>query len=249
LRAGGTFEITRWILGWGDAAEVMRPPGLRRDVAGIRKHFQTHGILHESTPDIREHLLEATIIKEMERKTSSKFDGILGQIQPVRLYGRLPFQVPIPFSASEGRPVPCDRGGHIDILARRRGKDNRVRLSVWELKRPGQINHAAFQSYIYAVVLRYMLRSTSGEKWYRLFGYRGRVPPSLEVESVVLLSETMKHAYEAQVDTLFKHNPMTIDGDHIIPYVAYYSWRDGKPKLTSFAPPMASKRTAVGTTG
>jgi len=117
------------------------------------------------------------------------------------------------------------------------------------LKRPGQINHAAFQSYIYAVVLRYMLRSTSGEKWYRLFGYRGRVPPSLEVESVVLLSETMKHAYEAQVDTLFKHNPMTIDGDHIIPYVAYYSWRDGKPKLTSFAPPMASKRTAVGTTG
>ncbi len=37
FRAGGTFEITRWILGWGDAAEVVRPAGLRRDVAAILK--------------------------------------------------------------------------------------------------------------------------------------------------------------------------------------------------------------------
>lgn len=35
FRAGGTFEITRWILGWGDAAEVIRPASLRREVATI----------------------------------------------------------------------------------------------------------------------------------------------------------------------------------------------------------------------
>ena len=35
FRAGGTFEITRWILGWGDAAEVVRPARLRREVAAI----------------------------------------------------------------------------------------------------------------------------------------------------------------------------------------------------------------------
>jgi predicted DNA-binding transcriptional regulator YafY len=35
FRAGGTFEIARWILGWGDAVEVMRPSSLRRDVAAI----------------------------------------------------------------------------------------------------------------------------------------------------------------------------------------------------------------------
>jgi predicted DNA-binding transcriptional regulator YafY len=29
FRAGGTFEITRWVLGWGDAAEVVRPIRLR----------------------------------------------------------------------------------------------------------------------------------------------------------------------------------------------------------------------------
>ena len=32
FRAGGEFEIARWILGWGDAAEVVRPPGLRQYV-------------------------------------------------------------------------------------------------------------------------------------------------------------------------------------------------------------------------
>lgn len=33
LRAGGTFEITRWLLGWGDAAEVVRPRSLRQALA------------------------------------------------------------------------------------------------------------------------------------------------------------------------------------------------------------------------
>jgi predicted DNA-binding transcriptional regulator YafY len=32
FRAGGTFEITRWVLGWGGAAEVIRPTSLRKHV-------------------------------------------------------------------------------------------------------------------------------------------------------------------------------------------------------------------------
>ncbi len=41
FRAGGTFEITRWILGWGDAAEVVRPARLRREVAAILRSAAT----------------------------------------------------------------------------------------------------------------------------------------------------------------------------------------------------------------
>ena len=33
FRAGGTFEIVRWVLGWGEAAEVVGPETLRRTVA------------------------------------------------------------------------------------------------------------------------------------------------------------------------------------------------------------------------
>jgi predicted DNA-binding transcriptional regulator YafY len=32
FQAGGTFEVTRWILGWGEAAEVIRPRRLRHDL-------------------------------------------------------------------------------------------------------------------------------------------------------------------------------------------------------------------------
>jgi len=35
FRAGGQFEIARWILGWGDAAEVVKPPALRREIAKV----------------------------------------------------------------------------------------------------------------------------------------------------------------------------------------------------------------------
>jgi predicted DNA-binding transcriptional regulator YafY len=35
FHAGGAFEITRWILGWGDAVEVVRPASLRSHVAAI----------------------------------------------------------------------------------------------------------------------------------------------------------------------------------------------------------------------
>lgn len=41
FRAGGAFEIMRWILGWGDAAEVLRPPTLRREIASILRRTVT----------------------------------------------------------------------------------------------------------------------------------------------------------------------------------------------------------------
>ncbi len=41
FKAGGTFEITRWILGWGDPAEVVRPARLRREVSSILRSAAT----------------------------------------------------------------------------------------------------------------------------------------------------------------------------------------------------------------
>jgi predicted DNA-binding transcriptional regulator YafY len=33
FQAGGRFEIARWLLGWGDAAEIVQPAVLRREIA------------------------------------------------------------------------------------------------------------------------------------------------------------------------------------------------------------------------
>jgi proteasome accessory factor B len=41
FRAGGAFEIIRWALGWGDAAEVVRPLALRREVATTLRNAVT----------------------------------------------------------------------------------------------------------------------------------------------------------------------------------------------------------------
>lgn len=35
FRAGGPFEIRRWILGWGDAVEVISPEELRQEVEQV----------------------------------------------------------------------------------------------------------------------------------------------------------------------------------------------------------------------
>jgi predicted DNA-binding transcriptional regulator YafY len=35
FRAGGAFEIVRWVLGWGDAAELVSPAALRGEVAAV----------------------------------------------------------------------------------------------------------------------------------------------------------------------------------------------------------------------
>ncbi len=197
----------------------------------FREHFKKRRLWQEPPTMLREHHLESMVIQEMGRQASDKFGGSLTRVRPVLLYGLLPFQAPIPFSASEGVPRVATKGGNIDILARRRAEHGPVRLSVWELKRPGQVGHAVVQSYIYAVVLRHMLRSRSGAEWFRLFGFRRCLPRTLDIESIVLVSDTMQRAYETQVETLYRDNAMIIDGDRIIPTVAYYSWREGKLRL------------------
>jgi proteasome accessory factor B len=41
FNAGGTFEITRWILGWGDAVEVISPESLRESIRDLLKRAAT----------------------------------------------------------------------------------------------------------------------------------------------------------------------------------------------------------------
>jgi hypothetical protein len=203
------------------------PEGLK-----FRKHFKTLTAGSASPRGPREHFLESMIIREMRMKTNAKFDKVLSQIQPVLLYGILPFQVPLPFSASTGIPQISDRGGNMDILARRKGKDGKVRLSVWELKRPGAIDHAVTQSCIYAAVLRHMLRSSSGSEWYKLFGFRRTLPTPLEIEAVVLLSESKREECAAQVEELRNNHEATLGGDKISLSVAFYD--DKTLRLTQF---------------
>lgn len=186
----------------------------------FRKHFQSLGAsTHKVTP---ERAIESEFLTQMTDKESKKFAGTLTGIQPVQL-AKCRFQMPVPFSAHSGKPEAT--GGGIDILARRRG-GNKTRLSVWELKRPKEQNHYAIeQAYIYSVQLIKMLRVNdgSGNTWYRdIFGFNSDVPDKLEIESVVAVNVNNKDEYLAKYQKFKAENPLTINGDAIKLFVAFY---------------------------
>lgn len=179
-----------------------------------------------------EHRVESDFIKEMLKEDRNKFGGNLKNIQPVTIEG-MPFQMPLPISASKG--VPIARGhGHIDILARR-GLGRQVRISVWELKEPnGKIDHVVEQVYIYAVALLYMLRSDSGQCWYELFGFNGKIPAKLDIEAVVAISEKKRENCIKKFQKFIDKNSsyMNVNGDTIKLFMGLYDL-DGQGGLGS----------------
>jgi hypothetical protein len=164
----------------------------------------------------KEHRIESKFIEEM-LKGRGKFGRPDLEIQPVTL-GGCPLQFPVPFSANKGK-AKWGRG-YIDILARRKGKDNKVRLSVWELKKPKAYGKAAAQVYIYALQLLYILRSERGNEWYKLFGFKRPVPKSLEIEAVVAITHNQAKKFANDQKTLGKN--YKINGDIIKLYAVYY---------------------------
>ncbi|MDO8804012.1 MAG: hypothetical protein Q7R35_06260 [Elusimicrobiota bacterium] len=166
-------------------------------IKAIQKHLEN--CLGE--PRVTEHKYESLIIHEMMGSASGKLSGVFPDgIQPVTM-GEFPLQVPLPISANEGYPVFNSGTGHIDILARCKNKSEFApRLSVWELKRPGETQHAAQQAYIYAVTLLKILRSDLGSQWYQSvcdFAKETKIenikiPTHLHIDVVVCVEERQK---------------------------------------------------------
>lgn len=180
---------------------------------------------------VGEHKLESWMIAEMRKATAEKFVGSLSQIQPITV-GGCPFAVPVPLKASDGAAKKGD--GHIDILARRRGEDNRVRLSVWELKDEGKLADAVRQVYIYSVALILMLRaSSSGPRWWKLFGFNGALSKKFEIEAVVAVSKGVEAPFKKQWEEA--KGALLLDRiggrDSIRFYAAYYDPAVGSIKL------------------
>ncbi len=177
-----------------------------------------------------EHRIESKFIVEMLRRTQ-KF-GIAGlKIKPVTISG-IPLQIPVPISASGIEPKVGN--GYIDILARHKGKDNKDRLCVWELKRTETYGHPVSQVYIYAATLLKILRySKNASRWYKLFGFNRKLPKSIEIEAVVAVSPSKRNDFEEELNKLKKNNvPFKIDNDCIHIYSAYYIEQPNSCRIT-----------------
>ncbi|MCK5306900.1 MAG: hypothetical protein KAJ66_07195 [Candidatus Omnitrophica bacterium] len=188
----------------------------------LRKHFKNLAFSMKGMPKVKspEHRIESKFLVEMCRG-AGKFGLDSLRIQPVLIANKFPLQMPLPISANTGFPKAGN--GYIDILARHRLKNNKTRLSVWELKKPDAYQHAASQAYIYSVVLLKMLRhSRRASEWFKLFGFKSRIPASLEIEAVVAISRSREERFKREISFLKESSPLKIGKDFIKLAGAYY---------------------------
>lgn len=196
-----------------------------KEAKAFRAYFKDYiSINSEIKPHSPEHRVESVFLEEMEKKVKkNKFDGFFYGIKPITIEG-FPLQMPLPISASSGRPVKGN--GHIDTLARRRCKDGKVRLSVWEIKKPKALDKAVAEVYIYAVSIAYLLNSECGYLWCKLFGFK-KLP---EIEAVIAITEDQGPKTIKEIAKLMESNQDKVQNISIKFSVAYYDAQTSKIK-------------------
>ena len=138
----------------------------------FRKFFATYKKRIDNGRRNEEHRIQNLLFRELSKKIG--IDKQLRYIQPVKLQNCF-FEMPTPFKASDHTPTYRGKnGGGVDILACVR-HGNSTRLGVIEVKdetKPNEnIELVINQAVTYACFIRELLRSKSGDKWQKLFGY------------------------------------------------------------------------------
>ena len=155
----------------------------------------------------QEHTVENALLKEF-RKKDSKIKALLN-IQPVLLHGQF-FQMPTPLSASGSDKeikYANEKGGGIDMLARIRAEDGRIRLCVCELKdenKPSESQRKAMsQAIAYATFIAKLV--TEQPAWWEFFmGHKqeiGRNPSTLDktiIEVVTIMPSGMTEICDSE---------------------------------------------------
>lgn len=142
-----------------------------------------------------EHKVENYSLDEFSKRLR-KENKALCNIQPVRLFDCY-YQFTTPIKASTHNPSFSMRedgaatGGGIDILARTRHADNRIRLAIIELKDENNPREpqkdVLIQALSYATFVAHLLRSRSSDMWWKVFGFSGISHEPLVLDVVTLM--------------------------------------------------------------
>jgi len=155
------------------------------NAANFRRHFSNYSKrTRNSGKENEEHRIESLLLTGFSKKSS--IDKILCNIQPVKIAGIARFQMPTPLGASDINKLKYSGsgGGGIDIICRF-GKANTTKLCIMELKDENNSKEPPVkviqQSLAYATFIRELLRSNSGQEWWKIFGFNGKLPDHLEL--------------------------------------------------------------------
>ena len=111
-------------------------------------------------------------------------------------------------------------GGGIDILSRI-GKSNTTKLCIMELKDENTTQEppkkVILQGLAYATFIRELLRSESGQEWWKIFGFGGKLPRQLElyVVSVMPSRENTDENDRSFADVIIKTGEDSFHLDYI----------------------------------
>jgi len=175
--------------------------------------------------------IESLILEEFA-KTSRAEDKKLCYIQPVRLCKQF-YQLTTPLGASDHKVLPtiairrtddgklAAAGGGIDILARIKTKANESRLVIIELenKQEGSDVETMFKALAKATFIAHLLRSNSGEDWWKLFGFNdNKVKDALTIDLYVVTLMPKGSSKEGD----FKEIPVERKNVTLHPCTLYY---------------------------
>jgi hypothetical protein len=153
------------------------------EATAFRKFFKDRKALRiktDSNKSNEEHRLESLWLTELSKKENK----VLPYVKPV-LIKNVRFSMPTPISASNHKKIKYSgiSGGSIDLFARTGTGGRNTKLCIMELKdentRKEPPKDAIKQAVAYATFIRRLLRSTSGHKWWRLFGFNSEIPERL----------------------------------------------------------------------
>lgn len=191
-----------------------KPPALSKEPWGNKKAAEFRKFfnelekklksvrLHEKSCQNRqggkseEHFWENRLLIEFSKKRKNDGKALI-HIQPVKLAGAY-FQMLTPLAACKGIAYSKNgKGGGIDILAHV-GVGGATKLCIMELKdenKPTESpNDVMHQSLAYSVFIAHLLKSDSGNDWYKIFGFdrKNGVPKKLKLMAAIVMPKGLE---------------------------------------------------------
>ncbi|SHO49203.1 hypothetical protein [Desulfopila aestuarii] len=157
-----------------------------KEASDFRKHFSNKPIRLDVSKKNDEHRVESLLLTEFSKSDSK--DKMICNIQPVKFSGIARFQMKTPLTSSNISNICYEKkagsGGGIDIISRI-GIGRGTKLCVMEVKDENVAaeppRNAVLQGLSYGVFVLNLLRSESGDLWWKIFGFKGKLPDSLEL--------------------------------------------------------------------
>lgn len=122
---------------------------------------------------------ESMLLAEFSKRQS--YDKLLTGIQPIKYEDTLYFKIPITINPKQME--------YINILARTKVR----KITLIEVLEDGQdLDTILAEATTKAVFLTNLLHTEQGEKWYKLFGFHGRLPTTLTIKVCIAVSKSSK---------------------------------------------------------